>query len=327
MTILVVNDSLQQRLLLETTLRDGGYPDVRHAASATDAFRMLGLDGPERPGDPAVQLILMDILLTPIDGIEACAHITRSTRAQGIPVVMVCALDDDRALQRAFDMGAVDYVMRPIRDAELLARVRHIIRLNRETALRNARERELLAVTRQLADANEALQRLSLQDGLTGIANRRHLDEYLDREWRRAIRSRAPLSVVMADIDNFKSYNDTYGHRAGDDALKRVAQTMAGALRRAGDLVTRCGGEEFAVVLPETPSDHAHRVAETLRLAVESLGIEHRGSPVAPWLTISVGVACETPERSSSAAGLLGTADSAMYRSKSSGRNRVTAAA
>lgn len=327
MTILVVNDSLQQRHLLENTLREGGFPEVRQAASAVDAFRYLGLDEPDGVEVPPVQLILMDILMTPIDGVEACAHITRSERAQGIPVVMVCALDDERRLQRAFDMGAMDYVMRPIRDAELLARVRHIIRLNRETALRNARERELLVVTRQLASANEALQRLSLQDGLTGIANRRHLDEYLDREWRRAIRSRAPLSVVMTDIDNFKSYNDTYGHGAGDAALTRVAQAMEGALRRAGDLVTRCGGEEFAVVLPETSLDHAHTVAETLRTVVESLRIPHVGSPVADWVTISVGVASEIPERSSSAAALLATADKAMYRSKNAGRNRVTAAA
>ena len=327
MTILVVNDSWEQRLHLEATLREGGYPDVRHAASATDAFRMLRLDEPEEVAIPTVQLILMDLQMAPIDGVEACAYITRSPRAQGVPVVMVCALDDEKGLQRAFDMGAVDYVMRPIREAELLARVRHIIRLNRETTLRDARERELLVVTRQLASANEALQRLSLQDGLTGIANRRHLDEYLDREWRRAIRSRTPLSVVMADIDNFKSYNDTYGHGAGDEALKRVALAMGGSLRRAGDLVTRCGGEEFAVVLPETSSEYAHRVAETLRLSVESLGIEHRGSPVAPWVTISVGVASEIPDRASSAAALLRTADMAMYRSKNSGRNRVTAAA
>lgn len=327
MTILVVTDSQPQRLQLHTTLHEGGFQDVRQAISATDAFRVLGLDAPEETELPSVQLILMDILMAPIDGIEACAHITGSPRTQGIPVVMVCALDDEKRLQRALEMGAVDYVMRPIRDGELLARVRHIIRLNRETELRNARERELLVVTRQLASANEALQRLSLQDGLTGIANRRHLDDYLDREWRRAIRSRAPLSLVMADIDNFKSFNDTYGHQAGDEALKRVAQAMGGALRRAGDLVTRCGGEEFAVVLPETPAEHAHIVAETLRRAVESLSIAHRGSPVAPWVTISVGVASEVPDRASSPTALLATADTAMYRSKHCGRNRVTAAA
>lgn len=327
MTILVVTDSHSQRLHLHSALRDGGYQDVRQAVSATEAFRVLGLDEPEGAEVPAVQLILMDILMAPIDGIEACAHITGSPRAQGIPVVMVCALDDEKRLQRAFEMGAVDYVMRPIRDGELLARVRHIIRLNRETALRNARERELLVVTRQLASANEALQRLSLQDGLTGIANRRHLDDYLDREWRRAIRSRAPLSVVMADIDNFKNYNDSYGHQAGDEALKRVARAMGGALRRAGDLVTRCGGEEFAVVLPDTSADHAEVVAETLRIAVESLGIAHRCSGVAPWVTVSVGVASEVPDRDSTAMALLATADAAMYRSKHQGRNRVTAAA
>jgi diguanylate cyclase (GGDEF)-like protein len=327
MTILVVNDSHEQRHLLATTLRHGGYPEILEAASASEAFLQLGLDAPGDAELPHVQLVLMDVLLSPIDGPEACAHITRSPRGQGVPVVMVCGLDDERRLQRAFDMGATDYVMRPIRDAELLTRVRHIIRINRETALRNARERELLVVTRQLASANEALQRLSLQDGLTGIGNRRHLDDYLDREWRRAIRSRSPLSVVMADIDNFKSFNDTYGHQAGDEALKLVAHAMAGALRRAGDLVTRCGGEEFAVVLPDTGVEHAEGVAETLRRSVESLAIAHRGLPDTPWITISIGVASEFPDRESTAVALLATADAAMYRSKHAGRNRVTAAA
>ncbi len=326
MSILVVTDSQPQRLQLHSILREGGFQDVRQAVSATEAFRALGLDAPEETEPPVIQLILMDIVLSPIDGIEACTHISRSVRAQGIPIVMLCGLDDEKRLQRAFDMGAMDYVMRPIRDAELLARVRHIIRLNHETALRNARERELLVVTRQLASANEALQRLSLQDTLTGIANRRHLDDYLEREWRRAVRNRAPLSIVLADIDNFKSFNDLYGHQAGDEALKRVAQAMSTSLRRAGDLVTRCGGEEFAVVLPEAPAEHAQRVAETLRVAVESLGIAHRGSPAAPWITVSVGVASEVPDRSSTAPSLFATADAAMYRSKSAGRNRVTAA-
>lgn len=327
MTILLVDESERQRVSLERILRSGGYSEVGHAATATEAFRALGLDAPEQASVPPVQLVLMDIRLAPMDGIEACAHIRRSRRAQGVPIVIVCALDDERGLERAVDMGAVDYVMRPIRDAELVARVRHILRLQRETGLRDARERELLAATQQLASANEALQRLSLQDGLTGIANRRHLDEYLDREWRRAIRSRAPLSVVMADIDNFKAFNDSYGHGVGDDALRRVAQALGASLRRAGDLVTRCGGEEFAVVLPETGQEQAQVVAETLRRAVASLGIAHAGSPVASTVTISVGVASEVPQRWSSAAGLLVAADTAMYRSKHAGRNRVTAAA
>lgn len=332
MTILVVDDSHTQRSILETTLREGGYPDVRQAASAADAFHVLGVDGPGTNGTravhlPAVQLILMDLMMTPIDGVEACGRITGSASAQGIPVVMICALDDEKRLQRAFEMGAADYVMRPIRGSELLARVRHILRLHRETERRNARERELLVVSKQLASANEALQRLSMEDGLTGIANRRHLDDYLDREWRRAIRNRAPLSLVMVDIDHFKNYNDAYGHAAGDEALIKVAHAMGGSLRRAGDLVTRCGGEEFAVVLPETSLEHAGRVAETVRVAVEALGIPHRASPIAPGVTISVGVATTIPERDSSAAALLGTADAALYRSKSTGRNRVTAAA
>jgi len=171
----------------------------------------------------------------------------------------------------------------------------------------------LASIRRDLEQANAHLQRLSMLDGLTGVANRRRFDEALDVEWRRGARSRAPLSLLMIDIDVFKPYNDAHGHQAGDDVLCRVAATLAESLQRAGDLVARYGGEEFAVLLPETDAEHARRVAEMLR---------ERVAGTAP-VTISVGVSTITPDLGGAAFALVSNADRALYEAKRAGRNRV----
>ncbi len=324
MTILVVDDSSVHRTMLAAMLRGAGHQQVLLAESAEDAFRQLGMYGSGEAVSPEVDLIMMDILMSPIDGIEACGRITSSERARHIPVVMVSALDNEAKLSLAFSVGAVDYVTKPIRQFELLARVGHLLRLKRETDCRSAREHELVEKSRELNAANLALQHLSMQDGLTGVANRRRLDEYLELEWRRAIRNRSTLSVIMIDIDHFKNYNDSYGHGAGDAALSRVAASLTGSLRRAADLVVRFGGEEFAIVLPETSFEHAMVVAETVRRGVERLAIEHGQSPVSGVVTISAGVASTVPDRHSSVANLLRHADQELYASKGAGRNRVS---
>ncbi|MHB1042296.1 MAG: diguanylate cyclase [Eubacteriales bacterium] len=171
--------------------------------------------------------------------------------------------------------------------------------------------------------AAEELQRLSHMDGLTGIPNRRFFDEFLDREWRRAARDATPLSLLMCDIDYFKLYNDTHGHQCGDDCLRQVAGALSRNLKRPSDLVFRYGGEEFAVILPDTNACGAKTVAENLREGVESLGIEHINSPVSTYVTISVGVATVTPLPGSSAKVLVSASDRALYWAKRAGRNRV----
>jgi diguanylate cyclase (GGDEF)-like protein len=171
----------------------------------------------------------------------------------------------------------------------------------------------LARVTRDLEEANARLQRLSMQDALTGVANRRRCDELLDLEWRRGIRAPRPLALLMIDIDRFKQFNDTHGHQRGDDCLRAVALTLSDSLQRAGELVARYGGEEFLVVLPDTDSAHAVRTAEMLRQRVETqVGV-----------TISVGVASAVPDRDRTPASLLAAADEALYRAKRDGRNRV----
>jgi two-component system chemotaxis family response regulator WspR len=179
--------------------------------------------------------------------------------------------------------------------------------------------------TRDLASANSELELLATLDGLTGVANRRRYDEQIALEWRRAQRSRAPLSLIFGDVDHFKSYNDTYGHAAGDECLKAVARAFQGAARRAGDLVARYGGEEFVIILADTPLEGALSVARNARAAVERLAIEHREA-TAGRVTVSLGVATTVAERGAPASQLADAADRALYEAKAAGRNRVTAA-
>ena len=166
------------------------------------------------------------------------------------------------------------------------------------------------------------LDEVAQRDGLTGIYNRRRFDEHLGHVWQLAVRENRPIALLFADIDHFKAYNDRYGHQAGDEAMKAVANVLTQFARRPMDLVARYGGEEFAVVLYDTTQAHASDVAERLLEDVRRLGIPHQDSSAAPVLTISVGVACVQPVARRSSAGLLQLADQALYAAKDGGRNR-----
>jgi diguanylate cyclase (GGDEF)-like protein len=172
-------------------------------------------------------------------------------------------------------------------------------------------------------EAGHALERMARMDALTGIANRRLFEEELEREWRRAERDNDTLSVILADIDHFKEYNDHYGHLAGDRCLARVAQTMAGTLSRPGDVVARVGGEEFAFLLPGTTRVGAKAVAELIRKRIVDLNIPHEASPAARQVTVSFGIATSAPPSASTPAGLLWASDIALYDAKRRGRNQV----
>jgi diguanylate cyclase (GGDEF)-like protein len=167
------------------------------------------------------------------------------------------------------------------------------------------------------------LRSQTFSDGLTGIANRRHFDQAMEKEQRRAKRSGVPLSMLMIDIDFFKAYNDHYGHQQGDDTLIKVAGALAGSLQRPLDLIARYGGEEFAVILPDMDKAGAASVAELLRQKIAQLAIPHAGASGAPYVTISVGVATQAPLQPVEVPGLIGAADRALYMAKRSGRDRV----
>jgi diguanylate cyclase (GGDEF)-like protein/PAS domain S-box-containing protein len=177
----------------------------------------------------------------------------------------------------------------------------------------------------KLEEVNVVLQQLSSIDGLTSIANRRYFDESLEREWRRAIRKKTVLSLVMIDIDHFKSFNDTYGHLSGDECIKTVAQVLNRSVNRPGDLAARFGGEEFVVLLPDTEPDGALIVARTIHTAIEALQITHGSSSINNYVTVSLGVATISPRLKNDSKELVFAADQALYAAKEKGRNRISA--
>ncbi len=190
-------------------------------------------------------------------------------------------------------------------------------RLNEELA-EKVKER-----TRELEAARRAAEELSLLDGLTGIPNRRRFDAYLGQELRRSAREKTLLSLIMVDIDFFKLFNDHYGHLAGDDCLKKVAQALAKALMRPADMAARYGGEEFSCILPETDASGAFAVAEHFLERVKELAIPHQHSIAAKRITVSCGIVTLTPSQATTAAEIIGHADELLYQAKAAGRNRI----
>jgi diguanylate cyclase (GGDEF)-like protein len=230
---------------------------------------------------------------------------------------------NDVMVEVAFNARVVDYVTRPIRALELTSRIRSALRLSEERKRRTARERALGEKLRKLESENRELERLVCADSLTGIANRRHVLSLLEGEWKRGMRDETQLSVVLLDLDFFHAYNETYGHQGGDSCLRRIAETIAGCLRRPSDFIGRYGGEELLVVLANTDAIGARIVAERLRKAVESLGIAHAGAP-AGIVTISAGFATMLPDPDTSPRELVEIADEALLHAKSVGRNCVS---
>lgn len=184
-------------------------------------------------------------------------------------------------------------------------------------------EQQIAERTAELSEMNRKLQQLSEIDGLTGIANRRKLDIELDKEWRRAIREKRPLALLMIDIDHFKEYNDQYGHPAGDRCLQLVAEVLTSLIHRSGELVARYGGEEFVVILPGHTIQTARAIAEKIRYAIQSKQMPHLGNPSLPVVTVSIGVASTVPDQDKEPSTLLNQADACLYQAKHEGRNRV----
>ncbi len=254
-------------------------------------------------------LVLLDVMMPDMDGYEVCRRLKADAATRGIPVIFVTAHNDSAAEAQGLDLGAADFISKPIHPKIVRARVRTQLTVKAHVDL---------------------LRHMAFVDGLTGIHNRRHFDTQLAVEWSRASRAGRPLSVLLGDVDFFKKYNDHYGHQAGDDCLRRVATAMRGALKRPADLIARYGGEEFACILPDTDLAGALHLAEELNAAVRGACIEHAASGAASVITMSIGAACQLPGpgmSTGSAAELLRAADQQLYRAKEAGRDQASGAA
>jgi len=250
----------------------------------------------------SIDLILLDVEMPGMDGYEVCRKLKQNPYTKNIPVIFVSAANDVQHETKGLEIGAIDYIVKPSNPAIIKARVKNHLGLKKY---------------------RDILERISLIDGLTGIANRRHFDQTLEKEWRRALHHGDILSLALIDIDFFKKYNDYYGHLAGDECLQKVGSILTESLKRASDLGARYGGEEFVILLPSTAKDGALTVTERIRSNVEELRISHEMSEVAKHVTVSIGVAAIRPELDKVPSKLIRQADSALYQAKNAGRNRV----
>jgi diguanylate cyclase (GGDEF)-like protein len=259
-------------------------------------------------------LIILDVMMPVMDGLEACRLLKEDAATRDIPVIFLSALDDTDTKVRGLGLGANDYVSKPFRVEELLARVSVAIRMKLERDRLRQRAEEL----RRSA---EAASEMSMTDALTGLLNRYGLHRALQRELSEARRYGRPLSCLLIDIDFFKAVNDTYGHAAGDAALQQAARVIADSVR-GSDVVCRYGGEEFLVLAPETGHEGARALAEKIREAFSARLFGDAGR-VFP-LTLSAGVAQLSTGESGN--DMIARADDALYHAKQTGRDRVEAA-
>jgi two-component system chemotaxis family response regulator WspR len=315
--VLLVDD---QRIIVEAVRRMlAGHADIEFHA-CTDPHAALAS---ARALQPTV--ILQDLVMPDFDGFELIRAYRLDPALRDVPVIVLSTKDEPSMKAHGFALGANDYVVKLPDTLELLARIRHhsggyISRLQRDAAYR-----ELFANQEELARVNEELRKLAALDGLTGIANRRRFDEAAQFEWQRSRRRRTPLALLLCDVDYFKPYNDHFGHPAGDACLQRVAASLNGQLKRPADLATRYGGEEFALLLPDTDLAGALLLGETCRASLERLALPHEKAP-SGVVTMSIGAACAIPGDDNSLEGLIAEADTALYAAKHAGRNRVCAA-
>ena len=302
--ILIVDDHEDNIEVLKVRLESWGYLTAS-AYNGHDALRYVIATPPD--------LILLDVMMPEISGIEVARQIKGNDDLPFIPIIMQTALDSTEDKVEGLEAGADDYITKPIDFAELKARLRSMLRIKRLQDALEEREKELLEV-------NERLRYMSQTDALTGIDNRRHLNERIDEMFAHAKRLDEPFSLVMADLDKFKSVNDTYGHQAGDEVLKQLAAILREEAREI-DRVGRYGGEEFMLLLPGAEVNDAFAFAERVRNRIEGHTFTFPGGTLTR--TASFGVASWPHEKIREADDLVRSSDDALYVAKETGRNRV----
>lgn len=278
---------------------------VMHQIFGADFQMFMATSGPQALAickDNPPDLVLLDIVMPGIDGFEVCTQLKADDATRNIPVIFVTAHNDAAQETHGLDVGAVDFISKPVNPAVVRARVKTHLTLKFQS---------------------DVMRKLVFLDGLTGVFNRRYFDQQLGMEMARSVRNSTPLSLIMLDVDFFKRYNDHYGHQAGDDCLRQIALTLKESLRRPADLVARYGGEEFACILPETSFEDALALARDLEQRVRAKNIPHERSDIAQVVTVSLGVSGRDAAGAGDAGVLLAEADVQLYKAKHAGRGRA----
>ena len=289
--ILIVDDSLVQAAQLKSIL-ESDY-DVTVAQTAEDGLRLAGGED--------FSLILLDVVMPGMDGFTLLKKLQEEIVTQSIPVILITSLSDVTSEQRGLLLGAVDYITKPFNSLIVQARVNTHIKLYRY---------------------RKQIEYQSMTDQLTGIANRRQHDIFSIIKWNEATRLKVPFSICMFDIDYFKSYNDTFGHPAGDKVIATVARVISSHLQRSTDFVARYGGEEFVAFFMGGMAEQAYEYLKKIRKSVEECHIPHDPA-TAKWVTISAGGVTLIPQKENSYEVYLKIADTMLYDAKRMGRNRV----
>ncbi|MEA3085368.1 MAG: two-component system, chemotaxis family, response regulator WspR [Paraburkholderia sp.] len=312
--VLLVDDQAIIAEAIRQALADEESVDFHYCASPEEAVQCAA--------ETRATVILQDLVMPGTDGLTLVRQYRQNPATRDIPIIVLSTKEEPLVKSAAFAAGANDYLVKLPDRIELIARIRYHSRSYLNLLQRDEAYRALRQSQQQLLATNLELQRLTHSDGLTGLSNRRYLDQYLAAEWRRGTRDKTGLGFLMIDVDNFKAYNDTYGHVAGDEVLKQVAHTVESCLGRSSDLAARFGGEEFAVVLPGASSGGLRLLAEKIRIAIEALDIPHAGS-ASGVVTISIGAAMIVPSATEPVTTLIEAADVGLYRAKRDGKNQV----
>lgn len=304
--ILAVDDVPENVYLLQGDLEEEGH-EVSVATDGEAALESVANNSPD--------LVLLDINMPGMSGLKVCEALKSNDATKDIPIILLSinSLDDD--IVCGLDQGAHDYVVKPYQFEILMARVRSALRLKQT-------QDELAVAYARLEEVNGNLETLATVDQLTALANRRYFLESMNVELGRAWRYKSEVSLLMIDVDYFKSINDQYGHLCGDFVLKKVAESFLKVVRSV-DLVGRVGGEEFAVCCPKVSVDEVALLGERIRSAIESLTVDWEGNTIS--VTVSIG-ATEMAPNDHQANDLYRRADAALYQAKEKGRNRVVKA-
>ncbi|MDR0472542.1 MAG: diguanylate cyclase [Treponema sp.] len=294
-TLLIVDDEKSNLKLLTHIL--GEEYTIYTAANGASAV--------EKAKEFMPDLILLDILMHGMDGYETLSELKKCGKTQKIPIVFITGLGSSEDEEKGLSLEAADYISKPFSAMIVKLRVRNQI---------------------QMVNQLRTIERLSKIDQLTNIPNRRSFDERLHAEWNRSVREQQSISILILDVDKFKDFNDTYGHQNGDIALQTVAKILSRLSKRSSDFAARWGGEEFVILLPNTPLDAALDIAEKIRAAIENEEIpcvSNAGNTITK-ITASIGVNTQVPAQADSIDAFISSADKALYAAKEAGRNRVT---